>query len=81
MVKIAHQIGMVSVVNSFADLALQVRREGRLAPEFDALRFRVGAVPSGAFHDAAAFELRGNPKDRKNDLGKIGNGIEERLGE
>jgi len=72
---------MVSVVNSFADLALQVRREGRLAPEFDALRFRVGAVPCGAFHDAAAFELRGNPRIAKTISAKIGNGIEERLGE
>ena len=38
-------------------------------------------VPCGAVEDAAAFELRGNAKDRKNDLGKIGRGIEERLGQ
>ena len=38
-------------------------------------------MPCGAVEDAAAFELRGNAKDRKNDLGKIGRGIEEWLGQ
>src|SRR5277367_2188638 len=60
---------------------LLVRGEGGLAPEFDALGLRVGAAPCGAVEDTAAFELRGNAKDRKNDLGKIGRGIEKRLGQ
>jgi hypothetical protein len=36
---------------------------------------------AGAFEDAAAFELRGNTKGRKDDLSKIRSGIEERLGQ
>src|SRR5271156_4388223 len=60
---------------------LLVRGESGLAAEFDALSLRVSAAPCGAVEDAAAFELRGNAKDRKNDLGKIGRGIEERLGQ
>ena len=59
---------------------LLVRGEGGLAPEFDALRLGVGAAPRGAFEDAAAFQLRGNVKDRKDDLGKVRGRIEERLG-
>jgi len=62
-------------------LALLVRGEARLAPEFDALGFGVGASALGAFEDAAVFELRGNAKDRKNDLGKVRGRIEERLGQ
>jgi len=56
-----------------------MRSEARLAAEFDALG--VGAAACGAFHDAAAFQLRGNAKDRKNDLGKVRGRIEERLGQ
>jgi hypothetical protein len=58
-----------------------MRGEFRLAAESHALRLRVGAASCRAFLDAAIFELRGNAKDRKNDLGKIGGRIEERLGE
>ena len=60
-----------------------MRGEGRLAPEFDALGLGlgVGAAPCGAFHDASAFQLRRNAKDRKNDLGKVRGRIEERLGQ
>jgi hypothetical protein len=61
-------------------LAPLMRGEGRLAAEFHALGLGVGAAPCGAFHDAAAFQLRGNAKDRKNYLGKVRGRIEERLG-
>src|SRR5271156_3352804 len=60
---------------------LLVRGESGLAPEFDAPGLGVGAAPCGAVEDTAAFELRGNAKDRKNDLGKIRGRIEERLGQ
>jgi hypothetical protein len=50
-------------------LALLVGGELRLAPEFHALRLRVGAAPCRAFLDAAVFELRRNAKDGENDLG------------
>src|SRR5215469_6451159 len=62
-------------------LAPLVDGELGLAPEFDAFCLCVGAAPCRAFLDAAMFQLRGNAKDRKNDLGKIGSGIEERLGQ
>src|ERR1700732_1844151 len=62
-------------------LALLVRGELWLAPEFDALGLRIGAAPCRAVSDAAMFELRGNAKDRKNDLGKIRRGVKERLGQ
>ena len=58
-----------------------MRGECRLAAEFDALGLGVGAAPGGAFHDAVAFQFRGNAKDRKNDLGKVRGRIEERLGQ
>src|SRR6266446_2401553 len=51
--------------------ALLMRGKARLAAEFVALGLGVGAAACGAFHDAAAFQLRGNAKDRKNDLGKV----------
>src|SRR4051812_16776757 len=44
-------------------LALLVRGELRLTPEFDALRLRVGAAPCRSLFDAAIFQLRGNAKD------------------
>jgi hypothetical protein len=37
--------------------------------------------PHSALLDAAMFQLRGDAEDRKNNLGKIGRGIEERLGQ
>jgi hypothetical protein len=39
--------------------------EFRLAPEFDALCLRVGAASCRALHDATAFQLCRNAKDRK----------------
>jgi len=46
-------------------LALLVRGEFRLTPEFDALRFRVGPAPCRAFLDAAMLKLRSDAKDGK----------------
>jgi hypothetical protein len=59
---------------------LLVRGENRLASEFDTFGLGVGAAPCGAVEDAAAFELRGNAKDRKDDLGKIRGRIGEQGG-
>jgi predicted TIM-barrel fold metal-dependent hydrolase len=56
-----------------------VRREDRLAAEFDALFLGVGPAPRRAFENAAAFELRRHAEDRKDDLGEVGCGIEERF--
>ena len=53
----------------------------RLAAEFDAVGFGVGPAARGALQNVAAFELRCHAKDRKNDLGKIGRGIEKRFGQ
>jgi hypothetical protein len=64
-----------------AGLFLLVRGQRRLAAEFDALLLGVGPAPRGAFEDAAAFELRRHAKDGEDDLGEVGSGIEERLGE
>ena len=61
--------------------ALLVRGELWLAPEFDALRLRVRAASGRALFDAAMFQLRGNAKDRENDLGEIRGCVKERLGQ
>jgi hypothetical protein len=58
-----------------------VRGEGRLAAEFNALFLRVGTAARCAFENAATLQLRRNAKDGKDDLGKVGCGIEERLGQ
>jgi hypothetical protein len=68
-------------IEAFAGLFLLVRGEGRLAAEFDALFLGVGPAACGAFENAAAFELRRNAKDGEDDLGEVGCGIEERLGQ
>jgi hypothetical protein len=47
-----------------------MRREGRLAAELDTLFLGIGPASRGALQDAAAFELRRDAKDRKNDLAK-----------
>jgi hypothetical protein len=44
---------------------------GRLAAEFDALFLGVGPAARGAFENAAAFELRRNAKNGKDDLGEV----------
>jgi hypothetical protein len=54
-----------------------MRGEFRLATEFDAFGFGVGPAPRRALGDAAAFALR---RDAKGKLGKIGRGIDNRLG-
>ena len=46
-------------------LALLVRREFGLAPEFHALSFRVRASAFRALFNPASFELRRNAKDGK----------------
>src|ERR1700737_3069704 len=66
---------------AFAGLLLLVRGEGRLAADFDAPFLGVGPAARGAFEDAAAFELRRNAEDGEDDLGEVGSGIEERLGQ
>ena len=58
-----------------------VRREFRLAPEFHALGFRIGAASRRALLDASAFELRGDAKHGENQFRKIGRGIDDRLGQ
>jgi hypothetical protein len=47
----------------------------------DALFLGVGPAARGAFENAAAFELRRNAEDGEDDLGEVGCGIEERLGQ
>src|ERR1700730_15516176 len=51
-------------------LLLLMWGEGGLAPEFDAFGFRIGPAPCRALRDAAAVELRGNAKHRKDKLGE-----------
>lgn len=57
-----------------------MRGEDRLAAEFDTLFLGVVPAARGVFEESAAFAFRRNVKDGENDLGKIGCGIEERLG-
>src|SRR6516165_150807 len=71
----------LACVEALAGLLLLVRREDRLAAEFDAVGLGVGPAARGAFEDAAAFELRRNAKDGEDDLGKVGGGVEVRLRE
>jgi hypothetical protein len=61
-------------------LGLLVRGESGLAAKFDALGFGVGPASGGAFEDTAAFQLRGDAENRKDDLGKVRGCIEKRLG-
>ena len=68
-------------LEALAGLLLLVRSEDRLAAKFDAVRLGVGPAARGAFENASAFELRRDAKDRKDDLGEVGRGIEERLGQ
>jgi hypothetical protein len=66
---------------AFAALFLLVRGEDRLAAELDAFVLGVGPTARGAFEDLVSFELLRNAEYGENDLGKIGRGIEERLGQ
>ena len=65
---------------AFLGLALLVRSQCRLASEFDALGFGAGPAPRRALDDASAFQLRRDAKHGKDKLGKIGRGIDNRLG-
>jgi hypothetical protein len=67
-------------VDPLPGLALLMRGEFRLAAESHALRLRAGTAARGAFGDAAAFELRRNPKHGKDKFGKIGRRIDNWLG-
>src|SRR5882724_5212250 len=67
-------------VEAVAGLPLLVRSERRLAAEFHALRPWLWRRPGPALGDTAAFELRGDAKHGKDKLGKIGRGIDNRLG-
>jgi hypothetical protein len=51
-----------------------------LAAEFDAFGSRIGPAPRSAFENAAAFEVRRDAKHGKDKFGKIGRGIDNRLG-
>jgi hypothetical protein len=62
-------------------LFLLVRREDRLAAEFDAVGSGVGPAARGAFENAAAFQLRCYAEDGEDDLGEVGRSIKERLGQ
>ena len=62
-------------------LFLLVRCQLRLAAEFDALFLGFCSAARGAFEDAAAFELRCDAENGKDDLGKVGGRIKERLGQ
>ena len=61
---------------ALASLLLLMRGEDRLAAEFDTVRLGVGPAARCAFEDAASLQLRRNAKDRKDDLGKVGCGVE-----
>jgi hypothetical protein len=76
-----HSAWRLTCVERLRCLALLVRSELRLASEFHALRFRIGAAPLRALQDPAAFELRSYAKDGENDLNRVRGGIKERLGE
>jgi hypothetical protein len=58
-----------------------VGRKKRLAAEFDAVGLGVGPTARGALQNAAALQLRGNTENREDDTGKIGRGVEKRLGQ
>jgi hypothetical protein len=67
-------------LNPLPCFALLMRGEFWLAVEFDTLCLGVGPAPRGAFENAAAFELGGDAKHGEHKLGKIGRGIDNRLG-
>jgi hypothetical protein len=57
-----------------------MRGECRFTAEFDALRLGIGPAPRRALGYTPAFELRRDAKHGKDKLGKIGRGIDNRLG-
>jgi len=57
--------GFALLVAALNRLGLLVRCKRRLAPELQALGFRVGSAACRAVDDPASFELRGNAEDRK----------------
>ena len=63
--------------NPLLHFALFMQGENRLTSKCYTYRLRIGAAPCCALDDAATFELRGNAKDGKDDLGKVGRGITE----
>jgi hypothetical protein len=65
---------------ALAGLFLLVRRQDRLAAELDAVGLCIGPAAGGALQYAAALQLGSNAEDRKDDLGEVGRGIEERFG-
>jgi hypothetical protein len=68
-------------VETLAGLFLLMWREDRLTAELDAVGLGVGPAARRAFENAAALQPRRHAEDRKDDLGKIGRGVEERLGQ
>jgi hypothetical protein len=64
-----------------AGLLLLMGRQLRLAAELHTLGLRTGATARRAPHDAASFELGGNPKHGEHQLGEVGRGVDDRLGE
>ena len=53
--------------------------QDRLTAKFDALFLGVGPAARGAFEDAVGLQLGGNAKNCKDDLGKVGCGVEVRF--
>ena len=66
---------------ALAGLFLLVGSEDRLAAKFDAPLLGVGSAVRGALQNAAAFQLGGNAENGKDDLGKVGCGVEVWFGQ
>jgi hypothetical protein len=60
---------------ALAGLFLLVRRQDRLAAEFDAVGFGVGPATRGELQNTAALQLRRHAKYGEDDLGKVGCGV------
>jgi hypothetical protein len=71
----------LACINPLARLLLLMRGQDRLAAELDASGLGVGPATRGAFHDAPAFELGGNPQHGEHQLGEVGCRIDNRLGQ
>jgi hypothetical protein len=61
----------LAVGDALAGFFLLVRRQDRLAAEFDTIGLSIGSAACRALQNAAALQLRGDAKDSKDDLGKV----------
>ena len=69
---------LLSPFNRFLALMLG---EFRLAPEFHPAILRIGTAKRRALLDASSLKLGGHAKHGKHELGKVGRGVHDRLGD